>query len=366
MTNRRRNSGDETTEFLATWRKDQKGAERLAGVILRIESYHDIDPSQPLGGKDCKKDLSCKKAGKKFIVGVYFPRSQQKFAAIQKKFLDDNNGVLTNKADGIIFFTNQRLTIGQRKKIKDVSKNINTEIYHLERIASILNSPIGYGARLEFLDIELDRTEQLSYFAHKDKEYALIQNKLNDILQALNDSESIKHLSAQTLNEYRTTLETIVGSPSSFFLYGNSLIDRLHVPLSDLQEYQRILADITGLGIVSGIMWTGAPVNKLEVPLEDLKEYQRILSDITGLGVGSGIYIWNGAPINKLNVPLKELEEFKNMLHEIVGQDEFFITNGPINKLAIPLKDLEEYNTHLDETIEKLREIKTLKEGTKT
>lgn len=330
MPKQRQYSGDETTETLSNWKKDQKSAERLASSILRLDNFTDIDPSHPMGGRDGTKDIICKKDDKTFIVAVYFPRTSQTFTTISKKFLQDFSGVSKNKVDGIVFLTNQHLTIGDRAKIKKTAKNVKVEIYHLERIASILNSPVGYGVRLEFLDIELSKTEQLSYFAHKDNEYKVIQTNLSDLLKVLNQSESLPNISTDKLKEFKDTLETIVGDKNSLFVYGNSMIDKLHVPLQELKEFQEVLGDLTG-------------------------------SD------GSWLFSsYEHAPLQKLNVPLKQLEEFRDLLYDIVGDDNSWImtNNSPINKLHVPLKELEQYNEALDETLDKLKEIEVLKKRT--
>ncbi|NQU86509.1 MAG: hypothetical protein HQ541_12180, partial [Mariniphaga sp.] len=269
-----------------------------------------------------KKDLLCKRKDKTFVVGVYFPRIQQTYKAIEKKLLQDNAGVSKNYVDGLLFFTNQYLTIGERKKLATASGNKNTEIFHLERIALILNSPVGYGVRLEFLDIQLSKTEQLSYFALKDKELTSIQKKLSEILIAFNETGSFTNLSTEKISEFKETLETIVGDRNSIFVFGNSMIDRLHVPLTELQEFKKNLEYMTGDG-----------------------------------------FLWGNAPLDKLRVPLKDLEEYRDILYEIVGEDTFSATS-PVNKLFVPLKDLEEYNMQLNETIEKLKEIEEIKRRT--
>lgn len=330
MPKQRQYSGDETTETLSKWKKDQKAAERLASSVLHIDNFTDIDPSHPLGGRDGTKDILCNKGDKKFVVAVYFPRTQQDFTLIAKKIQLDFAGVAKNNADGLVFFTNQHLTIGQRAKLKKFYKDIIIEIFHLERIASILNSPIGYGVRLEFLDIELSKAEQLSYFAHKDKEFKLIQNNLSDLLKVLNETGSMPNISTDKLKDFKKTLETIVGNSNSLFVYGNSMIDRLRVPLEELKEFQELLTIMTG---------------------------------------SDGTWFFSSAvipPMQRLNVPLKELEEFKDTLYEIVGEDNHLIVgNSPIYKLSVPLKDLEEYNDKLDEVLEKLKDIETIKKKTK-
>jgi hypothetical protein len=52
------------------------------------------------------------------------------------------------------------------------------EIYHLERTATILNAPQNYGIRLEFLDIEMSKEEQLGFFAERDKK---IVDSINEL-----------------------------------------------------------------------------------------------------------------------------------------------------------------------------------------
>jgi len=325
MSKQRQYSGDETIDALSKWKKDQKAAERLAGSILHIDNFVDIDPSHPLGGRDGKKDILCKKGDKRYVVAVYFPRTQQEFSLILKKIKIDYEGVSANNADGLIVFTNRYLTLGQRNKLKKQFNEINVEIFHLERVASILNSPIGYGVRLEFLDIELSKTEQLSYFAHKDKEIQLIQNNLSDLLIFLNEKGSVSNISTEKLKDFKETLETIVGDKNSLFAYGNSMIDRLQVPLTELKEFQDLLSDLTGS---DGGWLFSSP----------------ILS-----------------PIQRLGVPLKELEEFKDLLYEIIGDDQSFaLSNSPIDRLSVPIRQLDEYNDKLDEVIEKLKEIEDI------
>jgi len=329
MPKQRQYSGDETTETLSKWKKGQKAAERLAGSVLHLDNFTDIDPSHPLGGRDGTKDIVCKKGERQFIVAVYFPRIEQSFANIAKKIQQDYFGVTKNKADGLVVFTNQHLTVGNRSSLKKIYKETRLEIYHLERIASILNSPIGYGVRLEFLDIELSKTEQLSYFANKDKEFKIIQHNLSDLLKALNDMGNIPNISTEKLKDFKETLEAIVGDRSSLLLYGNSMIDRL------------------------------------QVPLKELKEFQEVLSDMAGTDAGWLLGHYESAPLQKLHVPLKQLEEFRDLLFEIVGENGWLtIGNSPIDKLSVPLKELEQYNETLDETIEKLREIDALKRKT--
>ncbi len=350
MAKQRRYSGDETAETLQNWKKDQKSAERLAGCVLQIENYSEIDPSHPLGGRDGKKDLLCKKGNKKYIVGVYFPRTQQTYNSISKKLLQDNAGVDTNNVDALIFFTNQHLTVTEKKKLIALSKNSFTEIYHLEKITSILNAPVSYGVRLEFLDIELSKTEQLAYFAHKDKEFTNLQKQLLDLLNHLRETAKTENIPTEKIQEFKNTLEGIVGHSSSFFLYGNSMIDRLKVPLDDLEEFRNKLSLLTD----TGLFWGSSPLQKLYVPLKELEEFENKLNILTNAGL-----FWGSSPLQKLYVPIKELEEFENKLSLLTGTG--FFGSSTLQKLYVPLKDLEEYSLKLDEVIDKLKQIEKLK-----
>lgn len=145
--------------------KQQTPAERLAGHILRLDGFNSLDPSHPLGGKDGLKDLVAVRDGQKWIAAAYFPREQQPFNSIKSKFINDSAGIAVNGAQGSAFITNQELRISERTKLLNLLDEIPVEIYHLERIAQILDSPPAYGVRLEFLDIPMSKEDQVSFFA---------------------------------------------------------------------------------------------------------------------------------------------------------------------------------------------------------
>ena len=116
--------------------------------------------------------------GKRWIGAVYFPRGQQSFPDIKKKFAHDLDGVKANNAEGLAFVTNQELRLGERKILTELMPEVDVQIYHLERIASLLNTPSFYGIRMEFLDIEMSKEEQLSFFADQDQRLARIEGTL--------------------------------------------------------------------------------------------------------------------------------------------------------------------------------------------
>lgn len=190
LSHRRRLNGEETWYRLREWTKGQLPAERLAINILYSEGFLSIDPSHPLGGPDGIKDLVCTKEGLSWIGACYFPRGQKTFNVIKDKFSGDLEGVNKNNVEGLIFITNQELTLSKRSTLKSLT-NSNVDIYHLERLAGILNNPINYGLRLEYLDIEMTPEEQLSYFAEKDKAYLMLTNRLDNFLSDIDNFKDV-------------------------------------------------------------------------------------------------------------------------------------------------------------------------------
>lgn len=144
---------DETWYRLLAWTTGSEKSERLASQILHAEEYIEIDPSHPLGGKDGGRDAVCSRNGKRWIMAVYFPRGQQEFEVIRKKFLADFKGVALNSADGLAFVTNQELRLAERRTLIESGTPALIDIFHLERLAQVLDRPAMSGTRAQFLNI---------------------------------------------------------------------------------------------------------------------------------------------------------------------------------------------------------------------
>lgn len=174
--------------ILLNWDKGTPDAERMCAQLLKLEGYEKIDPQHPLGGPDQKKDIVCYKHNKKYVAACYFPTGEHAFTVLQKKFNNDIEGVEQNKADGFIFITNQKITQKNREKLIEKHK-FSIDIYHNERILTLLNAPTGYGIRLEYLNIPLSEEEQISFFSQQNSfiEQALdVLNKTtNSILETM-------------------------------------------------------------------------------------------------------------------------------------------------------------------------------------
>lgn len=174
-----------STELVLThWRGGSTQAERLCSAILRLDGFDDIEPQAPLGGPDDRKDILCAKGGLKYVGAVYFPVSQKTFPTIKKKFLGDLEGPKRHRYDGIVFLTNQHLTVNQRSKLEVCALAEGKEclVYNIERLKSILDAPTGYGVRLEFLNILMHPDEQIAFFAHSGN---LVQQAIEQNTQEL-------------------------------------------------------------------------------------------------------------------------------------------------------------------------------------
>lgn len=188
--------GRETFNRLLNWDRGQAPSERLAAIILSKEGFKGVDPSHPLGGKDGLKDMVLSFNGKRWIGAVYFPRGQQSFSDIKSKFTHDLSGIDTNNAEGFAFVTNQELRLSERKILTEISPKVDIQIYHLERIASLLNTPSCYGIRMEFLDIEMSKEEQLSFFADNEQRLVRIESTLDRVAISLDGYKIISELVA--------------------------------------------------------------------------------------------------------------------------------------------------------------------------
>jgi hypothetical protein len=150
---------DETWHRLREWTNGQTPSERLAAQILISEGFKGLDPSHPLGGADGGKDAICSYDEDEWVMAVYFPRGKKKISEIKKKLQDDILVASKHQPYGIAFVTNQELTLSQRQEFKKIAEPFKLEMFHLERVTSILDSPSMAGVRQQFLGIEsIDNT----------------------------------------------------------------------------------------------------------------------------------------------------------------------------------------------------------------
>ena len=147
---------DETWHRLREWTYDSAPSERLAAQILHHEGFEAIDPSHPLGGRDGGQDARCMYAAEPWSMAVYFPRGEKGYQEIKAKFLEDTKKIKQQGATGIAFVTNQELRLSERKELEDSANPLKVELFHLERVAGILDRPEMESVRRQFLSIDTD------------------------------------------------------------------------------------------------------------------------------------------------------------------------------------------------------------------
>lgn len=346
---RRQVEGRETRSRLLNWDRDSAAAERLAGHVLRGDGFEAIDPIHPLGGPDGLKDVVCTRQGQRWIAAAYFPSKVKSFRQIKSKFLRDSSGTIKNQAKGFAFITNQRLTDAERRKMENSVQGVVVEIYHMERLASILDSPAFYGVRLEFLDIEMSKDEQVAFIAQRDLllgELAQQLRRLAPLLDAIesDDPEKLARLKTgvplQELREFHALLNSLTGFGATALTFGPH-ISGLTVPLQQLKEFRAILWELSGFSDT-----LGPRLNRLYVPLEQLREFRAILQQITGFGSALALE----PHVQALNVPLERLKEFRAILLELSGGTA---ASGFFGQLMHAFERLAEYERTLDRVIQK-------------
>jgi hypothetical protein len=149
--------GDETQIRLLDWRQGQTPSEYLAALILDAEGYKDIDPSHPLGGPDGGRDGHCTKNGEPWTWAVYFPRGQQDLKTIKSKLKDDVAAALKHNPKGVAFVTNQELKLAERKELCALSGDLKIDLFHLYRVATILDRSQMAQIRQQYLRIGAGR-----------------------------------------------------------------------------------------------------------------------------------------------------------------------------------------------------------------
>jgi hypothetical protein len=172
---------DETWHRLREWTADQGPSERLAAQVLVAEGFSSLDPSHPLGGKDGGKDATCSRNGEAWIMAVYFPRGQQSFAAVRKKYLGDARGAKAAGAAGIAFVTNQELMLAERRDLAEACPELQLELYHLERLTTLLDGPALAATRKQFLGIDYLEEDAALQVARLRAEMVAVQKRIEGV-----------------------------------------------------------------------------------------------------------------------------------------------------------------------------------------
>lgn len=145
--------------------------ERMCLALLPLLGpYTREQPRRPKGGPDGARDIEAIYEGKTVVWGAVGFRNgggsdEAARQEAEKKFKSDvDNAVEENPSlEGFVFFTNVDLTPTRKENLKIYAqtKNIKIiDIFDMERLRQIMDSPEGLIARVQYLELPMSPTEQ--------------------------------------------------------------------------------------------------------------------------------------------------------------------------------------------------------------
>jgi hypothetical protein len=171
-------SARETEYRLRSWlngrQPDQEGM--CLQLLPTLGPYTRCRPRRPKGGPDGGRDLEAVHEGQFEVWGaVGFENNassnSEHRAQAARKFKADLARALLENPDlsGFVFFTNVDLTTSAKAKLLEWARGQSqtlkhVEIFDFEVLRSKLDSQEGLIPRLQFLDIEMSKTEQVALF----------------------------------------------------------------------------------------------------------------------------------------------------------------------------------------------------------
>ena len=153
---------------------NQLARERLCCAVLALDNrFAEVNPRHPRGGPDGGRDIEAvfrqeqRAFGAVGFVNQANDSNEQK-KKIQRKFGDDLERALVAAPEVFVFLTNINLTISEKAELVSEAKARglgHAEIIDRERIRITLDSPDGFAARFQYLDISMSEEEQASFFS---------------------------------------------------------------------------------------------------------------------------------------------------------------------------------------------------------
>ncbi|WP_415678800.1 hypothetical protein [Tsukamurella hominis] len=148
---------DETQQRLLNWSEAKGFGERLATQVLYGDGYQSVDPSHPNGGKDGGRDGHViDRDGNESIMACYFPRGKQTINTIVSKLKEDAEKIPKWGVSRMAFVTGQEITLSERDACHAAAKEfgLTLDLFHMERVAAILDRPDMHSTRKQFLHID--------------------------------------------------------------------------------------------------------------------------------------------------------------------------------------------------------------------
>ena len=143
---------------LVNWIASSGTSEHLATQVLHAEGNTGIDPAQPRGGPDGGKDALFRANGDLGVMAAYFPRDPVSPTMLRKKFEHDLGEALKHHPKVFAFVTNQRVTSSARSRLRELATRcgVHLELFHLDRLVTILSRPETQSVAEQFLGIPVD------------------------------------------------------------------------------------------------------------------------------------------------------------------------------------------------------------------
>ena len=242
--------------WLLFWSDGQARSEALAAQIVRDAGYTDINPSHPLGGPDGKADAILYKDGRRCVMAVYFPHGPQSVAKVKAKLRSDALGVPENDAEGLVFVTNQRLSLGERKQLEEAI-DVPVDIFHLAKLATVLDSPNMAPVKELFVGLTTKAQVQVPPLAAPPDWFFEVKLEVND---AVMDSKEMVELTA---SRRRLAVVGPAGAGKTYWA------GRIAAEVS--------AADRTAVVTVGLSAWEPAHSKSYSPPNHCLRDYDRLL-----------------------------------------------------------------------------------------
>jgi hypothetical protein len=167
----------ETDERLKSYLDtNQLYREQLCLAVLALDKrFTSVRPRHPRGGPDGGRDIEAQFRGSELTYGAVGFVNQaadvdEKKRAIRAKFRDDLDSAwgADPRPSVFVFFTNVNFSAGEKTALVGEAQARGfsaCEILDRERLRVSLDSPDGFAARFQFLNIAMSESEQASFFA---------------------------------------------------------------------------------------------------------------------------------------------------------------------------------------------------------
>ena len=135
---------EETWQRLLNWAYSPETAAFLTEQVLLDQGFTHLPPDHPLADAAGADAASCElyvKDGQRWLVATHFALAQHSFEQVKSQFLEQVTALAHISVNGLVFLTNQELSRNERIALKQLCTFALLEVFDLDRIATIIDSP---------------------------------------------------------------------------------------------------------------------------------------------------------------------------------------------------------------------------------